>query len=191
MHTLDWIIVALVLVGGMYGFQRGFLVNAMALAGFIGGAVLGTRLGPQLLHDGSRSPFAPLFGLLGALFGGAVLASGLEELGWLARIHLRFRSLALVDGVLGAALSAALTLGVLWILSAVGLQTPAARALRPDVQRSVILRAVNSALPPSGTILHALARFDPFPRLVGPPALVAPPTRRSSTRPECAWRLPA
>src|SRR2546421_429037 len=33
---------------------------------------------------------------------------------------------------------------------------------------SAILRALNDALPPSGFILNALARFDPLPRINGP-----------------------
>src|SRR6185436_7080912 len=49
------------------------------------------------------------------------------------------------------------------------LQAPQAHGLRDDIQRSSILRALNGVLPPSGPILNALARFDPFPRIDGPP----------------------
>jgi hypothetical protein len=66
-------------------------------------------------------------------------------------------------------------LGVVWLAGAVALQTPGARALRDEMQRSKILQELNDALPPSGPILNALARFDPFPRIDGPPAGVAPP----------------
>ena len=41
--------------------------------------------------------------------------------------------------------------------------------MRRAVQRSAVLRQLNEALPPSGSILNALARFDPFPRISGPP----------------------
>src|SRR5689334_20265657 len=78
-------------------------------------------------------------------------------------------SLGLVDGLAGAALSAAVALGVVWLAGAVALQSPQTRGLRNDIQRSTILRALNSALPPSGSILNALARFDPFPTISGPP----------------------
>jgi S1-C subfamily serine protease len=64
---------------------------------------------------------------------------------------------------------------VMWILGAVALQTPGARDLRGDIQRSVILQRLNKLLPPSGPILNALARFDPVPRITGPPADVSPP----------------
>jgi S1-C subfamily serine protease len=78
-------------------------------------------------------------------------------------------SLGLVDGLAGAALSAAVALGVVWLAGAVALQSPQTRGLRDDIQRSAILRALNGALPPSGSILNALARFDPFPSISGPP----------------------
>ena len=51
---------------------------------------------------------------------------------------------------------------------AVALQTPGARELREPIQRSAILRELNEHLPPSGSILRAFARFDPFPQIDGP-----------------------
>jgi S1-C subfamily serine protease len=80
-----------------------------------------------------------------------------------------------VDGVAGAALSGAVALGLVWLAGAVALQAPQTRGLRDDIQRSSILRALNDLLPPSGPILNALARFDPVPRIDGPPAGVAAP----------------
>ena len=63
-----------------------------------------------------------------------------------------------------------MALGLVWLGGAVALQAPRRASLRDDVQRSSILRALNDVLPPSGPILNALARFDPFPRIDGPPA---------------------
>src|SRR5215210_621700 len=168
MSGIDWIIVGFTLLLALYGYTQGFLVGALSLAGFAGGAVLGTRLGPQLLPRGSASPYAPLFGLLGALVAGAILALGLEGVALAVRSRVRLPVLAAVDGLLGAGLTACVALGISWIVGAVALQTPGARELRPQIQRSVVLRELNRALPPSGPILHALARFDPFPRIAGP-----------------------
>src|SRR5215211_7536319 len=57
----------------------------------------------------------------------------------------------------------------------VALQTPGARELREPIQRSAILKELNQVLPPSGPILQALARFDPFPAIRGPSANVPAP----------------
>lgn len=177
MTTLDWVIVAGTALVALAGFRRGFLVGVLALAGFAAGAFLGARLGPLLLPDGSRSPYAPLFGLAGALLVGGLLASMLETVGAQLRRGLRLPALGVLDGLLGALLSAALALGIAWLAGAVVLQTPALRELRDDVQRSALLRTLNAALPPSGPILNALARFDPLPSIAGSTGDLAPPSR--------------
>jgi len=177
MTSLDWIIVALVALFGVAGFRRGFIVGALSLAGLVAGAVVGARVGPLLLPEGSHSPYAPLFALAGALLLGGLFASGLERLGARLRNGLWIPGLGALDGLLGAVLSAAIALGLVWLAGAVVLQTPGLRDLRADVQRSFVLRQLNAVLPPSGPLLNALARFDPLPAISGPGAAVAPPSR--------------
>ncbi len=175
MTVLDWLIVAFAVVLACFGFWQGFIVGALSFTGFALGAFLGTRLGPLLLAQGSSSPYAPAFGLIGALVAGAILASGLEGLGFRLRRTLIIPGFGLLDGLLGAALGAALGLARVWILAAVAAQTPGQNGLRADIQRSAILRELNQALPPSGPILNALARLDPLPSITGPSPDVAAP----------------
>jgi S1-C subfamily serine protease len=172
---VDWLIVAFTALLALYGYAQGFIVGALSLAGFALGAFIGTRLGPLLLPGGSRSQYAPLFGLLGALLAGAVLASGFEGIGARVRVFLRLPGLRAVDGVLGAVLTASVALGIAWIVGAVVLQSSGSTVLRRDIQRSAILQGLNGLLPPSGPILHALARFDPLPSVHGPQANVPAP----------------
>jgi len=173
--SVDWIIVALTLVAAFAGYAQGFVVGAATLVGFAGGLFAGGRLGALVIESGSQSPYAPLFALVGALVGGLLLGSLMETLGVGIRRRLRVPGFSFVDGAGGALLSGAVALGLVWIAGAVALQTPGARTLRDEMQRSTILQALNDALPPSGSILNALARFDPFPRIDGPSAGVAPP----------------
>jgi S1-C subfamily serine protease len=172
---LDWIILAFAVILAMFGFRQGLIVGALSFAGFAAGAFIGTRLGPLLLPQGSSSPYAPAFGLAGALLGGAIFATGLEGLGFMLRRTLVIPGLGLLDGVLGAALGAALALGIVWIIAAVAAQTPGQSGLRMDIQRSAILSKLNELLPPSGPILNALARLDPLPSITGPSPNVAAP----------------
>lgn len=176
MTGIDWVIVAFALLLAFYGYIQGFLVGALSLVGFALGAFLGTRLAPVLLPSGAHSQYAPLFGLVGALLAGGVLASGLEGVGARARGALRLPGLRAVDGILGAGLTAAVALGISWIVGAVVLHATTSPALRTDVRRSAILRELNQLLPPSGPILNALARIDPVPAVNGPAAAVPPPT---------------
>jgi Trypsin-like peptidase domain/Colicin V production protein len=173
---LDWIIVVVALVAAVGGYSRGFVVGALSLVGFGMGAVLGTRVAPLLLSDGSSSPYAPLFGLIGALAVGSIVAAGFSGLAYTVRHGARrVPGFATVDGALGAVLSVAIALALAWLVGAAALQTPGIGDLRSDVQRSSLLRTLNGVLPPSGPILNALARFDPLPGLNGPRADVAPP----------------
>ena len=181
--AIDWIIVVFVLAMAVWGFAQGLIVGALSLAGFAVGAYIGARIAPSLLAGGSESPYSPLIALLGAILIGGVLAMGLEAVGF----HLRGmlgQSLGLVDGAGGAALLAAVGLGFAWILGAVALQTPGARELRRDIQRSQILSALNERLPPSGGFLKALARFDPFPDVRAQVPRLERPDRRIARDPD-------
>jgi len=183
--ALDWIIVAFTLLMAVWGYMQGLVVGAMSLGGFIAGALIGSRLGPLLLSGGSHSPYAPLFTLVGAVVIGGILASVLEALGFQLRRRMG-KTLGQLDGVAGSVLVACFGLGLVWIAGAVALQTPGARHLRRDIQRSQILQALNDALPPSGSLLNALARFDPLPSINGPEANVPPPTSRIARDPDVA-----
>ncbi len=178
MTAIDWVIVTFTALLALYGYVQGFIVGILSLVGFALGAFLGTRLGPLLLPGGAHSQYAPLFGLVGALLAGGVLATGFEGVGVHARKLLRLPGLRTVDGLLGAALTACVGLGVAWIIGAVALQSSGSTNLRADIQRSAILRGLDQLLPPSGPILNALARFDPLPSVRGPVADVPPPNRR-------------
>jgi S1-C subfamily serine protease len=170
MTKVDWLIVAFTMLLAMYGYAQGFIVGLLSLLGFGIGAFLGTRLAPLILPGGSHSQYAPLFGLLGALLAGAVLASGFEGLGARVRMVLRLPGLRIIDGVLGAALTASVALGIAWIVGAIAIQSTGSLVLKRDIQRSSILQGLNEILPPSGPILHALARIDPLPSVHGPAA---------------------
>lgn len=177
MTALDWIIVVFTVLMALWGYAQGLIVGALSLGGFAVGAFIGSRLGPLLLTEGSESPYAPLLALVGALMIGGILASGLELIGFRLRHGLGDR-FGVLDGLGGGALVACIGLGLVWIGGAVALQTPGARELREPIQRSAILRYLNDHLPPSGPILRAVARFDPFPQIEGPRANVRAPDSR-------------
>jgi len=192
--AIDWIIVVFTLAMAVWGWAQGLIVGALSLAGFGAGALLGSRLGPLLLEEGSKSPYAPLTALMGALVVGGILASVLEIVGFRVRHALHGMvgdSLRVVDGVGGAALLGFVGLGVAWIAGAVALQTPGLEDIRRDIQRSAILSQLNETFPPSGPVLNALARFDPIPSVRGPEAQVAPPTSRIARDPQVREAAPS
>ena len=190
MTAIDWIIVGFTLAMAFWGYAQGLIVGALSLVGFAGGAILGARVGPLLLEEGAKSPYAPLVSLICAAVIGGVFASGLEIVGF----HLRKRiprRIGPLDGLGGAILLGCLGLGIAWIAGAVALQTPGVRDLRRDVQQSEILQRLNSALPPSGPILNALARFDPLPQISGPAPRVGPPDSKIGRDPDVQAAAPS
>ncbi len=184
MTGVDWIIVGLVLLLALFGWAQGFISGVLAFTGLAFGAWIGTRIGPLLLSEGSHSPWAPAFGLLGALIVGSLLSGLFEAFGAPVR-----RALAAapgfpsVDGALGAVLVAVAGLGVVWILGALAVQSGSYR-MRVEVQRSAILQRLNTILPPSGPLLNSLRALDPFPRIDGPQARVARPRAGIARDPE-------
>jgi S1-C subfamily serine protease len=171
---IDWLILGIVLLLALFGWAQGFVAGALALLGFAFGAWLGTRIGPLVLHDGRRSPWAPAFGLIGALVAGAVFALGFEGLGARLRGRMSSPAASAADGMLGAVLTGCVGLCLAWVLGALALANGG--EARREVQRSAILQALNGVLPPSSGLIDALARLDPFPRIDGPEARVPAPT---------------
>ena len=177
MTGVDWIIVGLCAGLAVLGYRQGLIVGALTLAGFAGGAVLGARLAPPLLTEGSSSPYAPVTALVGAVLLGGIFAVALESFGRALRGRVvRFGPARFVDAAGGAVVLVALGLGIVWMLGAVALNTPGSE-LRRDVQRSTILQELNGVLPPSGPILNVLNRVDPTPTIDGPRAEVDRPDR--------------
>ncbi len=183
MTALDWGIIAFLLLMALWGYMQGLIVGFLSLAGFAAGAFIGSRVGPMLLEEGSNSPYAPVFALVGALLLGGILASALELLGFRLR-HRLGESLGVLDGLGGAVLVACLGLALAWVAGAVALHTPGAPGLREPIQRSALLTRLNELLPPSGPLLKALARFDPFPTINGPDPGVAAPDSAVARDPE-------
>jgi S1-C subfamily serine protease len=185
MTVLDWAIVAFTASLALWGYRQGLIVGALTLLGFGVGAFAGSRLGPFVLTDGASSPYAPLCAAVGALLVGALTAVSVESLALGLRARLiRRRSLHHIDGAGGAALIAAVGLGLAWVFGAVALHAPATARLRADVQDSLILRSLNEVLPPTGPILNALNRVDPAPSVVGPATPLAPPNAAIASDPD-------
>jgi len=179
MTGVDLVIIGFAVLFGVVGFARGFFIGVLSLGGFIAGAWLGTRFGPLLLTDGNRSPYAPLFGLVGAIVAGTIISAGAEGIAGRLRDGVSGSGFGVLDGMLGAVLGVALALGFAWIVGVIVLQTPGLRDVRRTVQRSTILAELNGVLP-SDTLLKALARFDPFPRVDGPEVNVGAPDARAA-----------
>ena len=186
MNLVDVGIIVFTLAMAGIGFERGLLASVLPLAGFVAGVAVGARVGPLLLPDGAESRYAALVAVVAGIFIGAFLAVAFDGLVQAILRRRRGRAMRVADGIGGAVVLGALALLVSWGFGAVALHAAGdtARDLRHEVQRSTILAALNSALPPSGPLLNVLRRVDPTPQVRGPDADVADPDGASAGDPD-------
>jgi S1-C subfamily serine protease len=172
---VDWIALAFVGVIALGGFARGFISSALSLAGTLGGGVAGARIAPLFLHLGSRSPYAPLAAVVGALLGAVILSGLAARVGSLLRLPLRLTPLRFLDSTGGLLLGAVTGLALVWVVGAAVLFLPGHLSWRQQVERSEVLRRLDQVVAPA-QFLNILARIDPFPIIAGPLLPSQPPT---------------
>ena len=68
MTKVDLIALGFVALTGFIGWKKGLISSALSVAGIILGGWLGSRLAPQLLQDGTHSPYT-LLSEVGSLAG--------------------------------------------------------------------------------------------------------------------------
>jgi uncharacterized membrane protein required for colicin V production len=175
MTTVDWVALGIVVLSGLGGMRRGLVLSAFSLVGFAAGAYVGSRVAPHLLSGGSDSRWTPVAGLVGAVAGAFLLQTLAALAGSFVRGGLRLTPLRLLDSFGGLLLGAGVGLALVWVAAAAALLTPGQTRFRQEVQRSSLVRRLNDAVPPR-TLLHLLARIDPFPAIAGPAAPSEPPS---------------
>ena len=179
MTRVDWIAVGIAAISAFGGLRRGLIATALSLAGLAAGAVIGARLAPHLLHNGSSSPYTPVAGLVGATVGATVV----QAVASLAGASLRkalfvIPPLRMVDSIGGLLAGAAVGLVVVWVLAAVITQVPGQPKLRSEVLGSRIVQQLNRIAPPR-SVLRAFNRIDPLPSIGGPAPPATPPDARA------------
>jgi uncharacterized membrane protein required for colicin V production len=175
LNLADWIAIGIVLLAAVGGFRRGLVLSTFSLVGLAVGAYIGSRLAPHVLHGGSGSKWTPVAALVGALVGAVLLQFGALVVGSFIRGGIRFTPLRVLDSAGGLLLGGAIGVAIVWVAASVALLSPGQTGFSREVQRSAIVKQLDSALPPR-TLLNLLARIDPFPSIVGPTAPSLPPS---------------
>ena len=191
MTKVDLIALGFVALTAFIGWKKGLIASALSLAGIVLGGWLGSRLAPQLLQDGTHSPYTPLAALAGAAVG-AILFETLGTLvGSALRSRVRRQRMSTFDATGGLILGAFTGMAVVWVLGAVALLLPGQTDLRRGAQGSALLQRLNEFIPPTeraecaGT--HRPVPLDHRPGRAGRGAGPAPRARRRRP-PRCAER---
>jgi S1-C subfamily serine protease len=167
---VDLVLVLLMLMFAFNGYRQGFVIGAMSLVGFLGGALVGLRLGP-FFGQQFADPQLRLLVSLVTIFGLAVLGQVLA--GWLgSRLRHGITSSAgrTVDDAGGALVSLVAVLLVAWLVAA-----PLAHSSMPwlagAVRNSAVLDAIDKVMPERAKVLSEALRdtvdTQGFPEVFG------------------------
>lgn len=176
---LDFALVALAVVVGVRGYRRGLLVGAASLAGFIGGAFIGTRIAGPIAGLAANGSAQSLVALLTVLVVATVLQELLAYAATIGRDALRLSALRVFDSVFGTVLSVIAMLFVAWLLGLAAINSPFTGLAR-QVRHSRILTAVDDLVPNSvylafSSFLRVVETRDLPPVFAGLNAPSAPP----------------
>ncbi len=186
-NAIDFAAVALIAFGIYLGWRSGFVIQALALAGFIGGIALMIVVAPfatELAQD--LDPWMRTVVVITALGGLVLLAQAIgSALGATARRKIRPRQLlGGVDQGLGAAFGMARGLFMVWLIGGLLALIPMA-TLSAEAKQSTILRALDARLPSpivlAGELGRALEAAGLPDVLVGAPPPIEAPADGPST----------
>ena len=180
-NAIDFAAVALIGLAIFLGWRSGFVVQALALVGFVGGIALMIVAAPFATDLASDlDPWMRTIVVLLALGGLVLLSQAIgSALGAVARRKIRPSMLAGVDQGLGAAFGVVRGLFMVWLIGGLIVLLPMA-TLAAEAKQSTILRALDARLPSPivlaaelGRVLEAAGLPD---ALVGAPPPIEAPT---------------
>lgn len=177
MNWADAIIIVILVLAGLRGFQVGAAAEALAVTGIWLGIIVGVLLVPPVagLTSGTARALVALLVICACtlLLGGVGVLAGQRVHRLLARNRLR-----LPDAVVGVAVGVVAAVFAVWVLGTV-LSSSRFTALNSELRDSTVLRAVDRVLPP---LPEMFARVESFLSKRGypvvfinlPPGLIAP-----------------
>jgi S1-C subfamily serine protease len=158
---LDLILVVLAAAFAVAGYRQGFIVGVLSCIGFLAGAAVGAIFSPSvatfLVHGPSQQALVAIILVFITAMVGQLLAS---LLGVVARSHVTWRPVAMVDSLGGAAVSVLSVLLIAWFIGSAVVKAPFPAVAR-QVRSSEVLRGVNDFMPPG-----ALTMFSDFRNLL-------------------------
>jgi S1-C subfamily serine protease len=167
---LDLIVVVAAIGYALGCFRNGAVLGALSFGGFFGGAAAGAQLakpiGRILANGGAQVPVAIVCVLFFALIGQLAAV----WIGGRLRSRVTWRPARQLDRVVGGLFSVLAVLMVSWMV-AVPLAVAPYPTVAAEVRRSVVIRAVDDALPTSVRNLYSSLRLfvdrSGFPQVFG------------------------
>lgn len=150
--VVDVIIAAATLAAAVWGYRRGVMTNALPAAGFVAGALLGSRVAPHALGRVLPSPYAPMLAVAVALLCGVLLAAASKRAGF--ELGRRVTGHAKLSAAVGALAAVPIALLAIWIVSGVAARVAVVGDAFGD---SEIVAGLNAIVPPPGPLVEAVS----------------------------------
>lgn len=152
---LDLILLALAAAFAVAGYRQGFIIGALGLAGFLGGAALAAVFSPHIARALANStPQQALVAII-VVFLAAVTGQMIASMvGTAMSSRLTWRPAALVDSAGGALVSVVSVLLIAWFIGSAVANAPFPAVAR-QVNRSAVLQWVDTIMPQSAHIMFA------------------------------------
>jgi S1-C subfamily serine protease len=187
--VLDLALIALAVLSALAGYRRGLVCSITSFAGFVAGAAIGIQAAPALARALLKAPsdagtadqaLGQRAVTLVAVFAFATIGHLLgQAIGSRLRAQIARTPLGPVDGIGGAVVSVATLLALAWLL-ALALAYAPVPSLARQIHRSVVLQAIDRAVPGEGqrvvaSLLRQVQRHD-LPAVSGPFATLLAPS---------------
>ena len=152
---LDLILLALAAAFAVAGYRQGFIIGALGLGGFLGGAALGAVFSPHIAravaNSTSQQALVAIIVVFLAAVAGQLIAS---MVGTAMSSRLTWRPAALVDSAGGALVSVVSVLLIAWFIGSAVASAPFPAVAR-QVNRSAVLQWVDTIMPRSAHIMFS------------------------------------
>lgn len=166
--VLDVVLLVVGVGHAVSGLRQGLLVGLLSLVGFVGGAVLGMAVVPELLADLEPGIGRALLVLAGVLLVAWVLQLAGVLVGRRLRERVTWRPARVLDSALGAVAALVAVALVVWIVAG-ALRGSPAPALSRAIATSRVVAAIDAVVPPETARLFAdfrrVVEGQAFPRV--------------------------
>jgi S1-C subfamily serine protease len=145
--VLDLILIALAAAFAVAGYRQGFIIGALGLAGFLGGAAVGAIFSPHIARAVARNtPQQALVAII-VVFLAAVMGQLIASMvGTAMSSRLTWRPAALADSAGGALVSVVSVLLIAWFIGSAVANAPFPSVAR-QVNHSAVLKWVDTMMP--------------------------------------------
>lgn len=153
--------IALVLVAAglaVGGYRQGFVTGVLNVAGLVLGSLAGMQIAPKIAGRFSAGSWQALGGIVVVLLGAIIGQLAGTAIGSAIRRRIRWRPLQRVDAVGGALVSITGIVLISWLI-ATQIKDAPFTFVAQQVNRSRVLRAVDSVMPPAPNVTASFRRL--------------------------------